>query len=200
MWTETGRDLVPVQSRQQLSTTSWQSSAPPAGSRRPPRSLSRSTSDPPCTNDHSGPLDGGWPITRAQNLSLLWERIMTSNRFADNEVLALLEPGEVEMSVVISNPALPDNPMIYVSETFERQTGYSSDEAIGKNCRFLQGADTNPHAVQAIREALLAETTFTIDILNYRKDGTPFMNRLRIRPLFDAQGRLTYYVGAQNPV
>jgi PAS domain S-box-containing protein len=125
---------------------------------------------------------------------------MTSNRFADNEVLALLEPGEVEMSVVISNPALPDNPMIYVSETFERQTGYSSDEAIGKNCRFLQGADTNPHAVQAIREALLAETTFTIDILNYRKDGTPFMNRLRIRPLFDAQGRLTYYVGAQNPV
>ena len=125
---------------------------------------------------------------------------MTSNCFADNEVLALLEPGEVEMSVVISNPALPDNPMIYVSETFERQTGYSSDEAIGKNCRFLQGADTNPHAVQAIREALLAETTFTIDILNYRKDGTPFMNRLRIRPLFDAQGRLTYYVGAQNPV
>jgi PAS domain S-box-containing protein len=125
---------------------------------------------------------------------------MTSNRVADNEVLALLEPGEVEMSVVISNPALPDNPMIYVSETFERQTGYSSDEAIGKNCRFLQGADTNPHAVQAIREALLAETTFTIDILNYRKDGTPFMNRLRIRPLFDAQGRLTYYVGAQNPV
>jgi PAS domain S-box-containing protein len=125
---------------------------------------------------------------------------MTSNRVADNEVLALLEPGEVEMSVVISNPALPDNPMIYVSETFERQTGYSSDEAIGKNCRFLQGADTNPHAVQAMREALLAETTFTIDILNYRKDGTPFMNRLRIRPLFDAQGRLTYYVGAQNPV
>jgi PAS domain S-box-containing protein len=116
------------------------------------------------------------------------------------DLQGLLEADEAEMSVVISNPALPDNPMIYVSEEFERQTGYSAEEAIGRNCRFLQGADTNPHAVQAIREALAARTTFTIDILNYRKDGTPFTNRLRIRPLFDQRGELLYFVGAQNPV
>ncbi len=118
----------------------------------------------------------------------------------DAELLDLLEAEEIEMSVVFSNPALPDNPMIYVSDEFELQTGYSPEEAIGRNCRFLQGPDTDPHAVQAIREALKARTTFTIDLVNYRKDGVPFLNRLRIRPLFDEDGELLYYVGAQNPV
>jgi PAS domain S-box-containing protein len=104
------------------------------------------------------------------------------------------------MSVVVSNPALPDNPIIYVSDEFEAQTGYPPEEVLGRNCRFLQGPDTDPHAIEAIRQALQARTTFTIDILNYRKDGTPFMNRLRIRPLFDDRGSLQFYVGAQNPV
>jgi len=116
------------------------------------------------------------------------------------DLRSLLEADEAEMSVVISNPALPDNPMIYVSEEFERQTGYPPEEAIGKNCRFLQGADTDRHAVEAIRQALKARTTFTIDLLNYRKDGTAFTNRLRTRPLLDERGELLYFVGAQNPV
>jgi len=118
----------------------------------------------------------------------------------DEELTGQLLADEVEMSVVISNPMLPDNPMIYVSEAFERQTGYPAAEAIGRNCRFLQGPDTNLDAVQAIRHALAAQTSFTIDILNYKKDGTPFMNRLRIRPLFDEAGKLIYFVGAQNPI
>ena len=113
---------------------------------------------------------------------------------------SLLEADESEMSVVISDPSLPDNPMIFVSEEFARQTGYSEEESLGRNCRFLQGADTNPHAIEAIREALKARTRFTIDLLNYRKDGTPFMNRLRIRPIFAEDGRLLYFAGAQNPV
>jgi len=125
---------------------------------------------------------------------------MSGTEPSDAELLDLLEAEEVEMSVVISNPALPDNPMIYVSEEFERQTGYSPEEVVGRNCRFLQGPGTDPHAVQAIREALRARTTFTIDLVNYRKDGVPFLNRLRIRPLFDEDGALLYYVGAQNPV
>lgn len=112
----------------------------------------------------------------------------------------LLERDEAEMSVVFSNPWLPDNPMVFVSDEFELQTGYTPHEAIGRNCRFLQGPDTDRNAVEAIRQALKAQTRFTIDILNYRKDGTPFVNRLRIRPLFDEDGRLLYFVGAQNPV
>ena len=119
---------------------------------------------------------------------------------SEDELRSLLDADEVEMSVVFSDPSRPDNPMIYVSEAFERQTGYAAAEAVGRNCRFLQGPDTNPHAVQAIREGLKAQTVFAIDILNYRKDGTPFTNRLRIRPIFDERGELRFFVGAQNPV
>lgn len=119
---------------------------------------------------------------------------------SDDDYRSLLERDEAEMSVVFSNPHLPDNPMIYVSDEFEDQTGYSPEEAIGRNCRFLQGPDTDPHAIEAIRQGLKARTRFAIDILNYRKDGVPFINRLRIRPLFNENGDLIYFVGAQNPV
>jgi PAS domain S-box-containing protein len=113
---------------------------------------------------------------------------------------SFLEEDETQMSVVITDPSLPDNPMIYVSDEFEAQTGYAPSEAVGRNCRFLQGPDTNPHTIEAIRQGLRAQTRFTIDILNYRKDGTPFVNRLRIRPIYDAEGRLMFFAGAQNPV
>jgi PAS domain S-box-containing protein len=113
---------------------------------------------------------------------------------------SLLEQDEVEMSVVFSDPYSPDNPMIFVSDEFETQTGYSSDESNGQNCRFLQGPETDQHAIEAIRQGLKAQTRFTIDILNYRKDGEPFVNRLRIRPIYDGEGRLMFFAGAQNPV
>jgi len=113
---------------------------------------------------------------------------------------SFLEADEIEMSVVFSDPHAPDNPMIFVSDEFETQTGYSPEEAVGRNCRFLQGPDTSTDAIEAIRWALRAETRFTIDILNYRKDGSAFVNRLRIRPIYDMQGRLLFFAGAQNPV
>ncbi len=116
------------------------------------------------------------------------------------DLKALLEQDEAEMSVVFSDPSLPDNPMIFVSEEFQKQTGYSAREALGQNCRFLQGPGTSPYAIAAIRQALRAETRFTIDILNYRKDGSAFVNRLRIRPIYDPGGRVLYVAGAQNPV
>ena len=125
---------------------------------------------------------------------------MTRQELDQQYLRSLLEDDEVEMSVVFSDPSLPDNPMIFVSDEFAAQTGYSPDEAVGRNCRFLQGPDTNPHAVEAIRQGLRAETRFTIDILNYRKDGSPFTNRLRIRPIYDGDGRLMFFAGAQNPV
>jgi len=115
-------------------------------------------------------------------------------------LLELLDPEESEKSVVVTDPNLPDNPIIHVSEEFERQTGYDRAEVLGRNCRLLQGTGTDPDAVRAIRYALLAETSFVIDILNYRKGGAPFLNRLRIRPIFDEQGGLRYFVGAQNPL
>ena len=125
---------------------------------------------------------------------------MSRNELDRGFLRSLLETDEQEMSVVFSDPSLPDNPMVYVSREFERQTGYSNHEAIGRNCRFLQGPGTNPEAVEAIRHALRARTRFTLDILNYRKDGTLFLNRLRIRPIFDQRGNLLFFAGAQNPV
>ena len=113
---------------------------------------------------------------------------------------SLLEADEATMSVVFSDPNTADNPMIFVSDEFENQTGYAPREAIGKNCRFLQGPDTNTYAVEAIRQGLKAQTRFTIDILNYKKDGSPFLNRLRIRPIYDGNGKLMFFAGAQNPV
>ncbi|MEM6890667.1 MAG: PAS domain-containing protein [Pseudomonadota bacterium] len=126
--------------------------------------------------------------------------LLGQNTLNQAELRALLEADEREMSVVFSDPFQPDNPMIYVSDEFETQTGYSPEEAIGQNCRFLQGPGTNPHAIEAIRQGLKAETRFTIDILNYRKDGSAFVNRLRIRPIYDGEGRLMFFAGAQNPV
>ncbi|TVR46989.1 MAG: PAS domain-containing protein [Rhodobacteraceae bacterium] len=113
---------------------------------------------------------------------------------------SLLEEDEAEMSVVFSDPHQPDNPMIFVSDEFQAQTGYTPEEALGRNCRFLQGPETSAEATEAIRWALRAQTRFTIDLLNYRKDGSVFVNRLRIRPIYDPQGRLLFFAGAQNPV
>ncbi len=127
---------------------------------------------------------------------------MQSNKtkMDDDALRDLLEADETEMSVVFSDPSLPDNPMIFVSDEFEAQTGYSPEEALGHNCRFLQGPETSEDAIQAIRHGLRAETRFTIDIVNYRKDGSPFLNRLRIRPIYDTDGQLIFFAGAQNPV
>ena len=125
---------------------------------------------------------------------------MSNSEIDQSYLRSLLEDDEVEMSVVFSDPSVSDNPMIFVSDEFEDQTGYTPEEAIGRNCRFLQGPETSPHAIEAIRQGLKAETRFTIDILNYRKDGSPFLNRLRIRPIYDADGGLMFFAGAQNPV
>jgi PAS domain S-box-containing protein len=118
----------------------------------------------------------------------------------DVEKSALLTEEEREKSVVITDPGLPDNPMIFVSDEFTEQTGYEPEEALGWNCRFLQGPESDPAAIDAIRRALRSKSAITVDILNYRKDGQKFWNRLRIRPLFSEDGTLLYFAGAQNPI
>ena len=125
---------------------------------------------------------------------------MVEGGHGDTSKAVLLSEEEREQSVVISDPSRPDMPVIFVSDEFETQTGYSPEEVIGRNCRFLQGPDTDPAAVKAIRDALAVETGVVVDILNYRKDSTTFWNRLRIRPLYGDDGKVMFYVGAQNPI
>ena len=99
--------------------------------------------------------------------------------------------------VTISDCTLPGNPIIYANEGFERITGYSVSDVVGRNCRFLQGEDTDPEAIEEIRHGLRENRELTVEILNYRKDGTPFWNRLSIDPVRDAEGRVTNYIGVQ---
>ncbi len=86
------------------------------------------------------------------------------------------------MPMVVSNPRLADNPIVYVNESFCRLTGYGREEIIGRNCRFLQCAETDPDTVARIRAAIMAPAAIEIDIRNARKDGTPFWNRLLMAP------------------
>jgi PAS domain S-box-containing protein len=110
-----------------------------------------------------------------------------------------LTRAEAERSAVIADCTRPDMPLVYITRAFEAQTGYSEAEALGTNCRFLQGPQTDPADIEAIRQAIREQRSLTIDILNYRKDGTPFWNRLRLRPVF-RDGALDTYVGVQNPI
>jgi PAS domain S-box-containing protein len=100
--------------------------------------------------------------------------------------------------VLITNPLLPDNPIIDVNPAFTRLTGYARDEVLGRNCRFLQGPDTDAAAVQRLRAAIAAGSDTSETLLNYRKDGTPFWNDLSIAAVRDAAGQLTHFIGVQT--
>lgn len=102
--------------------------------------------------------------------------------------------------VLITDPHLPDNPIILANSFFTAMTGYTDDEVIGRNCRFLQGPETDPEVVQEINQALDERMPVTKILLNYRKDGTPFWNELTISPIFDANGDLRHFVGLQSNI
>lgn len=102
--------------------------------------------------------------------------------------------------VTLSDPDLPDNPIVYANSVFERMTGYSRDEILGHNCRFLQGEERDQPELAEIRAALAEHRTVEVTLRNFRKDGTLFYNRLSIQPLRDAEGRLIYYLGVQYDV
>jgi len=102
--------------------------------------------------------------------------------------------------VTLSDPDLPDNPIVYANEVFVRMTGYERDEIIGHNCRFLQCDDHDQPALEEIRAAMSAHRPVEVTLRNYRKDGTLFYNRLSIRPLLDPERRVIYYLGVQYDV
>lgn len=104
------------------------------------------------------------------------------------------------VAAVISNPRLPDNPIIACNEAFETLTGYSRDEILGRNCRFLAGPQTESRLTQEIVTAVHERRPVLVEILNYKKDGTPFRNAVLVAPIFDDQGELEYFLGSQMEV
>jgi len=102
--------------------------------------------------------------------------------------------------VTLADPDLPDMPIVYANQAFVTMSGYSQEEVVGKNCRFLQGEDRDQEARKTLREAIDAFQPVEVTLRNYRKDGELFYNHLALTPLFDHEGNLIYYLGVQYDV
>ena len=107
---------------------------------------------------------------------------------------------QADMAVCITDPRLPDNPIVFVNEAFLQLTGYRLKEVLGRNCRFLQGEGTNLEHIQRLRKAIREGSSILVELRNYRKDGTAFWNALHVGPIFDEAGELIYYFGSQMDV
>ncbi|MDB5412590.1 MAG: Blue-light-activated histidine kinase [Rubritepida sp.] len=119
----------------------------------------------------------------------------------DRRELALVAVERTRMPMVVIDPRQPDSPVIMANQAFLDLTGYTSEEVLGRNCRFLQGPGTNPADIDAIRRGLAARSDHVaVELLNYRKDGTPFWNQLSISPVMNEAGELIYYFGSQQDV
>ncbi|GGC49189.1 PAS domain S-box protein [Haloferax sulfurifontis] len=107
---------------------------------------------------------------------------------------------EAPVGIVLTDPHAADNPIVYANEQFAELTGYGRDEALGRNCRFLQGERTDEAAVAELRSAVEERRPVTTELLNYRKDGTEFWNRVRVAPIFDDDGAVEFFVGFQDDI
>ncbi|XP_078429974.1 phototropin 1 isoform X2 [Wolffia australiana] len=103
----------------------------------------------------------------------------------------------IEKNFVITDPRLPDNPIIFASDSFLELTEYSREEILGRNCRFLQGPETDRATVRKIREAIDNETDVTVQLINYTKSGKKFWNIFHLQPMRDRTGEVQYFIGVQ---
>lgn len=101
------------------------------------------------------------------------------------------------MGFLLTDPHQEDHPIVYVNESFLEMTGYPADEVLGRNCRFLQGPETDPADIDVMRRAIAEERPVTVEVRNYRKDGSPFWNQVHISPVRDAHGQVMHFVGVQ---
>lgn len=102
--------------------------------------------------------------------------------------------------VTLADPDLEDAPIVYANKAFERLTGYTQEDIVGHNCRFLQGEDREQEARYQIAEAMSKNEGIEVTLRNYKKDGTLFYNHLKIVPLFDRKQRVIYYLGVQYDI
>lgn len=123
---------------------------------------------------------------------------MTRHTLDERELVRsiLLSP----LASIVTDPNQPDNPIIAANRPFEALTGYAAAELIGRNCRILAGPETSRAQSAALARAVAAGTPAVLELVNYRKDGSTFLNAVMVAPLFDDEGRLAYFVGSQMEV
>ncbi len=124
----------------------------------------------------------------------------TAKGRADRKELAFVAVERTRMPMVITDAQAPDNPIVLANNAFLELTGYDADEVLGRNCRFLQGPETASGAIAEIRTAVAAQQECTVELLNYRKDGTSFWNRLHLSPVHADDGQLLYFFASQLDV
>ena len=134
-------------------------------------------------------------MDREKNDSIESQLEVSASELPKASVMALIENSPI--ASVVSNPRLPDNPIVAVNEAFIQLTGYDSEFIIGRNCRFLAGEATEPWLTEEIRRGVQQRKSVLVEILNYKKDGTPFQNAVLVAPLFDEEGELEYFLGSQ---
>ncbi len=126
---------------------------------------------------------------------------MTERHRNETELRILQRSVEASINgVVIADAQVAGMPIIYANEAFERITGYSREEVLGRNCRFLQGRETDPDSVEQLRRALAESEEVNVTLCNYRKDGSPFWNNLYLAPVRDTAGVVTHFVGVQHDI
>ncbi|HMB04110.1 MAG TPA: PAS domain S-box protein [Isosphaeraceae bacterium] len=144
-----------------------------------------------------------YPVRRdGERIGAVISFVDVSRRKRAEEGMALRDRAiaAIAQGLIITDARQPDHPIIYVNPAFEQITGYPGEEALGRNCRFLQGPETDPAAVAAVRAAIRGRRECSVELLNYRKDGTPFWNALAISPVQDGAGRVTHFVGVQTDI
>ncbi|NAZ85277.1 SpoIIE family protein phosphatase [Kineococcus indalonis] len=146
----------------------------------------------PVLSDHA--LVVFLPLSRREAARAAADAAQAQAQLRDRAVLA------TGMSFTVADASAEDLPLVWVNPAFTATTGYALEEVVGRNCRFLQGAGTDPEAVAAMRRALSAGQEVSTTLLNHRKDGTAFWNQLLLSPVHGPDGELTHYVGIQTDV
>jgi len=116
----------------------------------------------------------------------------------EGALFASIQPSPI--ATVITNPRLPDNPIVCANPVFSTLTGYGLKEIVGMNCRFLAGPDSEPASQAVLRDAVRHGRPALVEILNYRRNGETFRNAVMIAPLFDSSGRIEFFLGSQMDV
>ncbi|TNC13024.1 PAS domain S-box protein [Methylobacterium terricola] len=124
-----------------------------------------------------------------------WPAAVTSD--VANPDLLFTAAEKTRMAMIVTDPNLPDNPIIFANRAFLELSGYAAADLVGRNCRFLQGPDTDPASVAKVRDAIAARRDVVVELLNYRRDGTTFINELYVSPVFGPHGELLYFFGSQ---
>ncbi len=137
------------------------------------------------------------PFTPSADVQAAVEAFAARMVEADPLVVAMRD---AELPMAVSDPTLPDNPVIYVNAAFEELTGYAAADIIGRNCRLLQGPLTAQEDVTRLRQAIAARQRIRVDLLNHRRDGTAFWNRLTVTPVLANDGSVRHFVASQIDV